>query len=845
MYWYALVGLLATAVLLIQNFSILFGKRDNQSFPEIGIYRKFLCGIMAYYITDIFWGVFDSLHLTTLLFADTVVYYVAMAVGVLFWTQYVVTYLGEDNAFSRFLFLAGRFCFAAVVLITIINFFVPVLFWFDKEGVYHASPARNIQLIFQIVLLLLTSVYTWKAIPKAEGDSRNRYRTIFLFGLVVAILLLFQLPYPFLPLYTIGYMLGSCLLHAFVVSNEMDELLRRQSELAIAANKAKSAFLSNMSHEIRTPINSILGMNEMVLRESEDQHILTYAENIRTAGNTLLGIVNDILDFSKIEAGKMEIIPVDYDLSSVINDLVNMVQTRADEKNLALNLHFNPDTPKMLHGDEIRIKQIITNILTNAVKYTEEGSVSFSIDFEQIPENKECIFLDVSVKDTGIGIKKEDMDKLFSEFDRIEEKRNRSIEGTGLGMTITKRLLNMMNSSLEVESVYGEGSTFSFRIQQKVVIWERLGDYEESYRNSISQRKKYEAKFIAPEASVLIVDDNLMNLIVFKGLLKWTKIQIDMAQSGDECLTLSDDKKYDIIFLDHMMPSKDGIETLHELREREDNPNLSTPVICLTANAISGAREQYIEAGFDDYLTKPIDSSKLEEMIMLYLPEEKIKDPNEEEMFDPAADEVTDDLTDQEIPEILEPLQSQEWINLSLGINHSGDSEAYLSLLKVFYESLDRKADEIEEFYTAQNWKDYTIRVHSLKSSARLIGASAFGEKAQLLENAGKSEDVEYIQANHGDFMAEFHSFKAPLAEVFAEENQEEDMPEADLEMIHKAYQKIRVAAEEMDIEELENIFSDMGKYRIPEPEKVRWDQLSEATSQYDYEAITEILPEE
>ncbi len=836
MYWYALIGLLATAVLIIQNFNILFRSGDSQRFPEIGIYRKFLYGIMAYFVTDTLWGIFDSLHLTRLLFIDTVVYYVAMAVGVLFWTQYVVTYLGEDNTFSRFLSRAGRFCFAAVVLITIINFFTPVLFWFDKEGTYHACPARNIQLIFQIVLLLLTSVYTMRAIPNAQGDSRNRYRTIFLFGLVVAILLLIQLPYPFLPLYTIGYMLGSCLLHTFVVSNEMDELLRRQSEFAIAANKAKSAFLSNMSHEIRTPINSILGMNEMVLRECEDQNILTYAENIRTAGGTLLGIVNDILDFSKIEAGKMEIIPVDYDLSSVINDLVNMVQARADEKGLALKLHFNPDIPKKLHGDEIRIKQIITNILTNAVKYTDKGSVAFVVDFEKIQGSDERILLKVSVTDTGIGIKQEDMKKLFSEFDRIEEKRNRSIEGTGLGMAITQRLLKMMDSSLDVQSVYGEGSTFSFSLYQKVVSWEKLGNYEESYRSSVSHLQKYKAKFCAPEASVMIVDDNSMNLMVFRSLLKRTRIHIDMAQSGDECLELSCDKKYDIIFLDHMMPSKDGIETLHELRAMEKNPNLDTPIICLTANAISGAREQYLEAGFDDYLTKPIDSSKLEEMIMRYLPQEKIKDVNEIETAD-------------ELPGILQPLLNEDWIDISIGIQNSGDPEAYVSLLQVFYESLDRTADEIEGYYTTENWKDYTIRVHSLKSSARLIGAMAFGEEAQLLENAGKSGDEEYIRANHESFMEEYRSFRTPLSVIFAEQPAEADiaeadMPEADPEMIHNLYKKIRLAAEEMDIEELENIFSETGNYRIPESESVLWNQLKDAVSQYDYDAITEILPE-
>ncbi|MCR5775564.1 MAG: response regulator [Lachnospiraceae bacterium] len=834
MQWYALIGILAAAVLIIENFDILFIGGENQFFPEIKIYRKFLYGILAYYVTDIFWGVFDSLHLTTLLFVDTVIYYVAMAVGVLLWTQYVVTYLGEDNKFSRFLYNAGRFCFAAVVTITVINFFTPILFWFDESGAYHASPARNVQLLFQIVLLLLTSVYTLKAIPQATGASRNRYRTIFFFGLVVAILLLIQLPYPFLPLYTIGYMLGSCLLRTFVVSNEMDEMMRRQSELAIAASEAKSAFLSNMSHEIRTPINTILGMNEMVLRESEDRKVLAYAESVRAAGSTLLGIVNEVLDFSKIEAGKMEIIPVEYDLSSILNDLVNMVQTRADEKGLSLELDFNPDIPKRLYGDEISIKQIITNILTNAVKYTEKGSVTFVLDYERNSVNDDRVLLKVAISDTGIGIKQEDMSKLFSEFDRIEEKRNRNIEGTGLGMNITKSLLEMMNSQLEVKSVYGEGSVFSFALEQQVISWEPLGDYEESYREALSQRKKYKAKFSAPDATLLMVDDNPMNLMVFKSLLKQTRVQIDTAESGDEGLTLSYDRKYDIIFLDHMMPQKDGIETLHEMRAREKDPNSKTPVICLTANAISGAREQYLEAGFDDYLTKPLDSSKLEEIMMVYLPKEKIKVTDKHER--------QDEEQMSEIPEVLKPLRGQEWIDVSLGIKNSGDPEAYISLLKVFYDFLDMKADEIEAYFTEENWKDYTIKIHALKSSVRLIGAEAFGERAQLLENAGKSGDMEYIMASHKDFMTELRGFKAPLAEVFAETKNDEEKPEADPELMETFYEEVRSAAEEMEIERLESIFKEMEAYHIPESDRELWDQLMEATREYDYDKITSLI---
>jgi len=321
-----------------------------------------------------------------------------------------------------------------------------------------------------------------------------------------------------------------------------------------------------MSHEIRTPINAILGMNEMILRECNDKNILGYSDSIRTAGSALLGLVNDILDFSKIEAGKMEIIPVDYDLSSVINDLMNMIQTKADDKGLKLAFDISREVPKFLHGDEVRIKQVITNILTNAVKYTEKGTITLHASYEKITEEPDSIMLHVAVRDTGIGIRQEDMKNLFSEFDRIEEERTRNVEGTGLGMSITKRLLEMMGSSLQVESTYGLGSVFSFSLKQTVVKWEALGDYEEAYQSSLAGRKKYHEKIRAPEAEILVVDDTPMNLDVFIQLLKQTGIKIETATGGEEALSLSYDKKYDIIFLDHMMPDKDGIETLHELR---------------------------------------------------------------------------------------------------------------------------------------------------------------------------------------------------------------------------------------------------------------------------------------
>ena len=394
------------------------------------------------------------------------------------------------------------------------------------------------------------------------------------------------------------------------------------------ASRMRTDFLANMSHEIRTPMNAVISMAEMALREDIPDSARNYISQIKSSGRALLAIINDILDFSKIEAGKMEIDPVDYDLSSVINDLVNVVQIRADEKGLKISLDIDPKTPKRLYGDEIRIKQVITNMLTNAVKYTEKGTVTFRIGYEKTEED-DRIDLKVAVEDTGIGIKPEDISRLYELFDRIEEKRNRNIEGTGLGMNITQRLLEMMGSEMNVESTYGEGSKFSFVLRQKVTKWEELGDYEKAYERLAGERRDYHEKFIAPEAEVLAIDDNPMNLMVFKNLLKKTKVKIDTANDGYEGLKYAQDKKYDLIFFDHMMPGKDGLETLHKMKEQKDNPNLDTPCICLTANAISGAREYYLDAGFDEYLTKPVDSSRLEEMMCRFLPSEKIVSASE------------------------------------------------------------------------------------------------------------------------------------------------------------------------------------------------------------------------
>ena len=627
-------------------------------------------------------------------------------------------------------------------------------------------------------------------------------------------------------------------------ANELEESnqeLKDMAAAAEAASMAKSQFLSNMSHEIRTPINAILGMDEMILREADEKPILEYAENIRLAGSNLLRLINDILDFSKIESGKLDIIPVEYALSSVLNDLVNMVQNRADEKGLCFAVKSAPEIPSLLYGDEIRLKQIITNLLTNAVKYTEHGFVFLSVGYER--KSEDSILLHVSVNDTGIGIKEEDMAKLFRSFERLEEKRNRTIEGAGLGMNITRHLLELMGSTLDVRSVYGKGSTFSFALEQKVVDWKPMGDFDEAYRRSLTPHKEYREKFTAPDAHILVVDDTVMNLRVFQGLLKKTKVQIDTAESGYDCLEKILQKKYDLIFLDHRMPGLDGIETLRRMQKLPDHPNKKTPVISLTANAVSGAREEYLAEGFKDYLTKPIDGSRLESVLLNYLPPEKIENgTSEKQEIQPQGPEAASEVSpkDPALPDWLSQISD---LNSAAGIGHCGAVDVYLEALGVFAESIVPCAKEIARYYENEDWKNFTTKVHALKSTARIIGAEELSERARCLEDAGNKGDLEKIRNSSDELLQLYLSYAFKLAPLCKpKETAREDKPLIDGVTLAEAYETLREIAASFDFDSMIFVLQSLEDYRLPEQDSQRCQALREAVRKPDWDKVNELL---
>ena len=532
---------------------------------------------------------------------------------------------------------------------------------------------------------------------------------------------------------------------------ESDEL-REAKEAAENANRAKSDFLARMSHEIRTPINAIMGMNEMVLRESKDSSVIAYSKNIKNASDNLLALVNDVLDFSKIESGKMEIVEETYQLSKVLNEVVNMLKMKAEQKGLVLEVEVEETLPDELFGDEVRIRQIMVNILSNAVKYTEKGSILFSIKQEAYHKDEEELMLVIAVKDTGIGIRQEDKEKLFMDFERLELNKNRAIEGTGLGLAITNKLIEQMHGTLTLESVYGQGSTFTVYLPQKVMGTEQIGDWKEKYRHLLSRQEIYQGQIRVDHGKILVADDAEINLMVFTGLLKDTGLTIETASNGRMALEKAKSEKFDIIFLDHLMPEMDGIETLQEIKKQE-GPNRDTPVVVLTANAIVGAKEEYLKAGFEEYLSKPISTEELDRVLKKYLKNVKgivevaEEESKAEEQKDPSGNTGTEDGVKASYIEQLKTV-----LNTKDGLKYAmNDVDFYHKLLETYIKG--DKVQKLEEQFAKEDWKEYRVLIHAVKSTSKTIGADEVSERAKELEEAIKKEDISFVRTHHSEVM--------------------------------------------------------------------------------------------
>ncbi len=521
------------------------------------------------------------------------------------------------------------------------------------------------------------------------------------------------------------------------LTKEKEHQLKELHQEALAANSAKSSFLANMSHEIRTPINTILGMNELILREAQNINVIEYAQNVKTEGKTLMSLINDLLDFSKIESGKMELTETEYGVSSLLHDVVAMFSLKAEEKGLNLSVEVDEGIPAMLYGDEIRIKQVFSNLLSNAVKYTERGYVGLSVDWE--PQDEKNIILCITVEDSGIGIRKEDMDTIFDEFKRFDAKRNNKVEGTGLGMSITAKLLRLMNGNIFIDSEYGRGSKFKVRIPQKIADATPMGKY--SYRKQTPERGNIRETFTAPKAKILVVDDNLMNRVVVKGLLKQTLLQIEEAANGEECLKKTQDTHYDIILMDHMMPGMDGVETLKLLR-RQAGACVNTPVIVLTANAVVGVKEFYLEQGFDDYLSKPVSGRLLEEKLLKYLPEELVI---KQEVF--KGINVINAKQEGFRPEEIRGVLAVERIDLAGSLERmQGRKDMYRQAAMNFASLCTERLRMLHEYIRKEDVPAYVMLLHAIKEDADALGARELAEIVAEQEKVGKEGNLSFLR---------------------------------------------------------------------------------------------------
>ena len=623
-----------------------------------------------------------------------------------------------------------------------------------------------------------------------------------------------------------GYMMTIVDVTKIIEQNHLMKRLVLQTE---DANRAKTNFVSNMSHEIRTPMNSIVGITEILLRSRHSPKEQEYLLNIQSSGRVLLTIINDVLDCSKMEAGKMQLFDEPYDTCSLFHDLRISMENRIGHSGLELIYDIDQDIPCKLKGDMGRIRQVIINLVNNAIKYTEKGSVRFSVHVRQ--KNTDKVMLYYEVADTGIGIRKEDQKILFDAFQRVEMDRNRYVEGTGLGLTISQNLVNMMGGVIEVESEYGKGSRFFFTIEQTIIDPTPVSAVNYNGQKDNVTEKEAECLFIAPEAHILLVDDNELNLVVAKELLKPLRMQIDTAENGLQAVKMVRGSQYDLVLMDHMMPVMDGIEAAKAIRALPEDKYQKLPIIALTANAMVDARKEFLNAGMNGFVAKPIDFARICNQLKLWLPKDLVRDVPKEE----AKKLLADDLSDREI----QPEDPQMGFSFEEGVKHCGSKAALMKTIRIFYRTIDSKANKIEQCLKEGLISDYVIEVHALKSSALLIGAVPLSEAAKELEDYGKQGKTEVLEEKTPDVLTLYRDLKNILR-PYAEKEEDAKKEFSDGEWI-TALQQIHQCVEQFDLDGVDQIMEQLEEYQVPECIRESMDQLRVYVADVSMEEIMEL----
>lgn len=623
-----------------------------------------------------------------------------------------------------------------------------------------------------------------------------------------------------------GYMMTIVDVTKIIEQNHLMKRLVLQTE---DANRAKTNFVSNMSYEIRTPMNSIVGITEILLRSRHSPKEQEYLLNIQSSGRVLLTIINDVLDCSKMEAGKMQLFDEPYDTCSLFHDLRISMENRIGHSGLELIYDIDQDIPCKLKGDMGRIRQVIINLVNNAIKYTEKGSVRFSVHVRQ--KNTDKVMLYYEVADTGIGIRKEDQKILFDAFQRVEMDRNRYVEGTGLGLTISQNLVNMMGGVIEVESEYGKGSRFFFTIEQTIIDPTPVSAVNYNGQKDNVTEKEAECLFIAPEAHILLVDDNELNLVVAKELLKPLRMQIDTAENGLQAVKMVRGSQYDLVLMDHMMPVMDGIEAAKAIRALPEDKYQKLPIIALTANAMVDARKEFLNAGMNGFVAKPIDFARICNQLKLWLPKDLVRDVPKEE----AKKLLADDLSDREI----QPEDPQMGFSFEEGVKHCGSKAALMKTIRIFYRTIDSKADKIEQCLKEGLISDYVVEVHALKSSALLIGAVPLSEAAKELEDYGKQGKTEVLEEKTPDVLTLYRDLKNILR-PYAEKEEDAKKEFSDGEWI-TALQQIHQCIEQFDLDGVDQIMEQLEEYQVPECIRESMDQLRVYVADVSLEEIMEL----